>query len=138
MSYETSWLIDKRVLYLRIYGTTTIAQGRQMLDEARALCEQGTPFVYIISDATEQTATEFRLQDILEVFRESAPPIPGVGWSVYVGPGAIERFFFSVMSQLTSGKHRAFATLEEAIAFVQRQDETLPVIPMPVRQPQME
>ncbi len=131
MSYEVSWLVDRRVLYVRLYGSHSSEEIRRLAAETRELCEEGLPFVHIISDTTEQLRAEFKMQDILNMFRGAPPPIAKVGWSTYVSLNPVNRFLFSITSQLTSGKHRAFVTLEDAIAFLQQVDHTLPSIPVP-------
>ncbi len=130
MGHEISWLVDKRVVYVRTYGEMTMSEMKEISVHARKLCEEGIPFVHVISDAAEQGKVDVKLQDVLNFFR-GAEVIAKTGWSVYVGKTAMERFIFTIISQFNKNNHRTFATLAEAVAFIQSVDETLPVLPMP-------
>jgi hypothetical protein len=129
MGYEVSYLVDKRVVFINLYGKLTMDDLRKTTAESRRLCEEGIPFVHVISD-TSDLKVEMKVSDFMEMFR-GLPPIPTVGWSVGVTSNSVHRFFFSIVAQLTHNKSRNFATMEEAIAFLQKADDTLPVIPIP-------
>jgi hypothetical protein len=129
MGYEVSYLVEKRVVFIYLQGKLTMSELRVMTAESRRLCEEGIPFVHVLSD-TRELKVDFKVSDFMELFR-GLPPIPTVGWSVQITDNALQRFFFSLIAQLTHNKTRTFVTVEEGIAFLQKIDDTLPVIPMP-------
>jgi hypothetical protein len=130
MPFEVSWLVDQRVVYVRTYGEMTMSEMQESSVQSRKLCEEGIPFVYVISDATDLVKVQVKLQDVLAFFR-GAKVIDKVGWSVFVGATSVERFFFAIISQFNNNNHRTFSKLEDAVAFIQSADDGLPVIPMP-------
>ncbi len=134
MGYEVYYLVDRRVIFIDLQGKLTMDELRVMTAESRRLSEEGIPFVHVLSD-TRELKVDFKVNDFMGLFR-GLPPIPTVGWSVHVTDNALHRFFFSLIAQLTSNKTRTFATIEEAIAFIQKADDTVPPIPMPHKQKQ--
>jgi hypothetical protein len=103
---------------------------REANDIIRALTEEGIPFVHVIADAIGIEKITFNLNDLTKLFRGMEASAK-LGRSVYVSPKMVERNFANVATQVTSARHREFASLGEAIAFLQSVDDTLPT-PKPV------
>jgi hypothetical protein len=128
MPYSLSWLVDKRIIYGRMYGFVTsedlIAQSKEMEGYIR----NSEQLLYIINDATDTTGTNMGLRDLQKT---QFPDAANLGWAVYISPKKMDRFFASVIMQLLKKRSREFATLSEGIRFLQDVDESLPPIPMP-------
>jgi hypothetical protein len=128
MPYEVSWLVEKRVVYTRIYGFVTGDELQAQNRELEGYVHASEQLLYIITDATDTTGTNMGLRDLQKTqFADT----PNLGWSVYISPKKMDRFFASVITQLWKKRSREFATLEEGIRFVQSIDESLPTIPFP-------
>ena len=128
MPYSTIWLIEKRVVYTRMYGFVTGEELQAQNRELEGYIQASEQLLYIITDATDSTGTNMGLRDLQKTqFADT----PNLGWSVYVSPKKMDRFFASVITQLWKKRSREFATLEEGIRFVQSVDESLPPIPIP-------
>jgi hypothetical protein len=130
MPHEITWLVDMRVIYFHLRGVVSMEELREANDQVRAMTEQGIQFVHVIADATHIEKISFGLSDLTKLFR-GMEPSPKLGWSMYISPKMLDRFFASVTTQMTTARHREFSTLAEAIAFVQSMDETLPTLPTP-------
>jgi hypothetical protein len=91
--------------------------------------------VHLITDSTDVEKVQLGLNDLASVFRDM-PASPKLGWSIYISPKMLDRFFASVTTQLTKSRHREFNTLADAIAFLQSVDDTLPKIELPSHHPQ--
>lgn len=130
MPYTVVWLVENRVIYFRPTGSVGMDQLSQANDLIRAMTEEGVPFVHVIADATNLEKFTFNLSDLTRLFR-GMEASSKLGWSVYVSPKKVERFFANVTTQMTTARHREFATLTEAIAFLQSVDDTLPTLPIP-------
>lgn len=130
MAYDVTWLVDMRVIYFQPRGVVSMDKLREANDKIRALTEEGIPFVHVIADASKIEKINFNLNDLTKLFRGMEASTK-LGWSVYISPKMLDRFFASVTTQMTTARHREFATLAEAIAFVQSVDDTLPPLPMP-------
>ena len=128
MPYALSWLVDKRVIYTRLYGFITGDELSAQREEMQPLIQDSDQLLYIITDATDSTGTNLGLRDLQKTQFADAT---NLGWAVYISPKKMDRFFASVITQLLKKRSREFATLEEGIRFLQSIDETLPPIPMP-------
>ena len=128
MPYQLSWLVEKRVIYTRLYGLVTSAELSAQKEEMEPLIQSSDQLLYIITDGSDTTGTSMGLRDLQKTqFADAA----NLGWAVYISPKKMDRFFASVITQLLKKRSREFATLEEGIRFLQSVDETLPPIPLP-------
>ena len=123
-------MVDKRVIYTRLYGFITSEELSAQRVEMELLIQNSDQLLYIITDATDSTGTNLGLRDLQKTQFADAT---NLGWAVYISPKKMDRFFASVITQLLKKRSREFATLDEGIRFLQSVDETLPPIPMPDR-----
>jgi hypothetical protein len=135
MPYEVTWLVDKRIIYFHTSGIATIDDVKAGNKKVMVMLDEGIPFVHLITDSTDVEKVQLGLNDLASVFRDM-PASPKLGWSIYISPKMLDRFFASVTTQLTKSRHREFNTLADAIAFLQSVDDTLPKIELPSHHPQ--
>lgn len=135
MPYEVRWLVDKRIIYFHTSGIATIDDVKAGNKKVMVMLDEGIPFVHLITDSTDVEKVQLGLNDLASVFRDM-PASPKLGWSIYVSPKMLDRFFASVTTQLTKSRHREFNSLADALAFLKSVDDTLPEIELPHRQPQ--
>jgi hypothetical protein len=130
MTYQITWLLENRILYVLNTGIGTAEDVVNSTREVKTLLEQSRPFVHMIVDG-QQEANDIKLGDLLTILRTS-PASPNLGWFIYVSESKMNRFFGSMASQMTGAQTKAFATLAEALAFLQHVDQSLPDnIPLP-------
>jgi hypothetical protein len=97
-----------------VYHTASmVSQGLGEVSGMYAVNVTGTQHVIA---ACQQADT----QGMLKSLRQQR-----VGWSVFVHPGKLERFFSSIGHHWVGVRHREFATIQDAIDFI-REDATLP------------
>jgi hypothetical protein len=130
MPVEVSWLVENRVVYSRSFGILSVSQVHEAAAQSTQMMDTGTKFVHLIANATDVEKFSFSLADIARSFR-GFPTSPNMGWTLTVSSNTMHRFFASIVVQMGSSRQRVFNTLEEAIAFLQSVDETLPPIPIP-------
>ena len=135
MAYEVTWLVDKRIIYFHTSGIATIDDVKAGNKKVMLMLDEGIQFVHLITDSTDVEKVQLGLTDLASVFRDM-PSSPKLGWSIYVSPKILDRFFASVTTQMTKSRHREYNSLAEAIAFLQSVDDTLPEIVVPNHQPQ--
>ncbi|MBA3870817.1 MAG: hypothetical protein H0X30_16880 [Anaerolineae bacterium] len=128
MPYAISWLVDKRVLYTRMYGFVTGADLDIQKKEMELYIQQSEQLLHMITDATDMTGTNMGLRDLQKMQFASAA---NLGWAIYVSPNKMNRFFASVVTQLMKKRGREYATLEEGLRFLQDMDDTLPSLSLP-------
>lgn len=128
MPYKVSWLVEKRIIYTRMYGFVTSEELSAQKEEMEPLIQSSDQLLYIVTDGTDTTGTSMGLRDLQKTQFADAT---NLGWAIYISPKKMDRFFASVITQLLKKRSREFATLEEGIRFLQSVDETLPPIPLP-------
>ena len=128
MPYETSWLVEKRVVYTRMYGFVSGEELKTQNEEMVAFIEQSEQLLHTINDATDTTGTDMGLRDLQQT---QFTNVDNLGWAIYISPSKMNRFFASVITQLSKKRGRQFATLEEGLRFLQEMDETLPPLSVP-------
>ena len=128
MPYEISWSIDKRVVYSRTFGFVTGEELRNQNKEIQVYAQQTEQLVHIITDATDTTGTDMSIRDLQKTQFLS---IGNLGWALYISPSKMNRFFASIITQLSNKRGRQFATLEEGLKFLQDIDDTLPPLSIP-------
>ena len=133
MPVEVSWLVENRVIYSRCHGVLSVAEVKEASSQTTRMMNSGIKFVHQIANATDIERLSFNLTDLMKSFR-GFPASPNMGWTLTVSPNAIHRFISSIVVQMGSSRQRVFNTLEEAIAFLQSIDETLPPIPFPTKE----
>lgn len=128
MPYTVSWLVEKRVLYTRMYGYITAEELRSQKTVVEDFIAQSEHLLHMINDATDTTGTDMGLRDLQNMQYASAA---NLGWAIYVNPNKLHRFFASVVTQLSGKRGREYATLSEGLRFLQDIDDTLPPLAAP-------
>jgi hypothetical protein len=126
MPYNVQWLVEKRILLSRYEGTVTIEDARGQVREGNALLREGIPLTHSIIDMSKveklpslQLASEFMSTDLSEV-RDK------LGWTIVVTNNKFLKFASSLFVPIFKVRQRFFGSLDEALAFLQEEDNTLP------------
>jgi hypothetical protein len=122
MPTEIRWHVPQRVIYVRFFDTMTMDAIIESMNTINQYFDEGIPLVHIIMDVGDVTAYP-SLTDLARGLKYERNDKQG--WSIYVGAQGVARFVASVTSQLSGSRFRMFDTLEEALAFLAEQDETL-------------
>lgn len=126
MAFKLIWLIDGHVMYGRMSGDWTGETVREFDTAVIAMVEQAeaqAPQMHAIYDphAVRNLAA---LKDYLLL---QSSKHPNAGWTVMVGVESKEmKFVISTAIQLLKLRAHFVATLEDALAFLQKVDQTLP------------
>lgn len=131
MPISREWLIENRVSLGRIYGEITSEDVQRANAEAAAAITaiEGSDRIHSIFDLREADMSRGslnlnQLSSFMESFRN-----PKLGWMVAISSNRLANFVFSVTNGVFGTRMRIFKTPEEAIAFLQDIDSTLPPIP---------
>lgn len=126
MPYKVEWYVEKRVLLSRYEGVVTIEDARGQVAEGNRLLRQGIPLTHSIIDMTAvdklpplQVASEFMSTDLSDV-RDK------LGWTIVVTSNKFLKFASSLFVPMFKVRQRFYGTLDEALAFLQDEDTTLP------------
>ncbi|MBA3870668.1 MAG: hypothetical protein ABI970_06455 [Chloroflexota bacterium] len=126
MPYKVAWFVEKRVLLSRYEGIITIEDARGQVREGNALLREGIPLTHSIIDMSAveklpslQLASEFMSIDMSDV-RDK------LGWTIVVTNNKFLKFASSLFVPIFKVRQRFFGSLDEALAFLQEEDNTLP------------
>lgn len=124
MTYQVSWLLEKRIVYVLNTGVANAEDIVNSTQEAVTLLDSGNPPVHMIVH-TQTDRNDISLGDLLTIIRNS-PSSKNIGWAVLVSESKMSRFFGSMASQIGGAQTKTFSTMPEAIDFLKRADITLP------------
>mgnify|MGYP006921590864 CR=1 FL=1 len=122
MPLEVSWYIQDRVLLVVGYGTVVfedLVRANEMM--AEALKSNGVHLIIDRRGITQNPNNIIKLRKALSSLNH-----PRFGWLVFVDqPNQMRDFLASILTQLARTQFRRFDTLDEAMIFLMKQDETL-------------
>jgi len=128
MPYTISWLVEKRIVYIHTYGLLTGEELVAQNLEIQKFVPEHEHLLNIITDGTDTTGTNMGLRDLQKT---QFSTVDNLGWAIYISPSKMNRFFASVITQLSQKRGRQFATLDEGLKFLQDMDDTLPPLTAP-------
>ncbi|MCB9453981.1 MAG: hypothetical protein H6672_21315 [Anaerolineaceae bacterium] len=130
MPFKVDWLIKGRVIHDWLSGNVEmddIAETSKLITD---LMRQGDPpLVHLIVDILDVTRLPLginigKINQYMQHTKE-----PNLGWSLVITESMFMRFLASVVTQIAQGRFRAFTTMEDALAFLQDVDASLPPLP---------
>ncbi len=124
ISYSIDWVINKRVLYSRVWGVQTQEHIEQSDEDMKQFLEEGTPLIHLIMDARELESMPKSLGNIQSTI--SAITDPAYGWVVAIETkNPVTKFMGLMVAKLFRLRFRRVATIEDAIQFLSEMDNTL-------------
>lgn len=123
MPYQTSWLVEKRVIYAKLYGYVTEDEITAYYHSLADFAKESELLLHTLTDSTDMTGMQMSFRE-LQNMRFNG--ISNLGWAILISPSKLNRFFASVITQLSNKRGRQFATLEEGLHFLQEIDDSLP------------
>lgn len=124
MPFGVTWLVEDKLLLLQAWGLFGLNEMNQMDAKIGAMLDRSSsPLVHGIHDH-RQTSQIPSAKDLMKIKSGSHPR---VGWLVFVGlDNKLLKFFVSTTGQVLKLRVRFMDTIEEALAFLQDMDSTLP------------
>jgi SpoIIAA-like len=123
MPFKTSWADDKRIIYTKLTGTLTAQEAQEMSDTHAKFLSEGTAPVHLVVDVTGLSGVPTNLRQNTSMggyLRHSA-----LGWTVLIGGNVLVNFMVSVIGQVFKFRYSKRETLDEALAYLIAQDQTL-------------
>ena len=130
MAYELFWVVEKRVLMARFHGSINAEGIQAFIAEQHAMIAEGIPLVHHINDTTDTGKIEVNLQTMQALMKSFKMPA-GLGWHIEVNPNPVNRMVSGIALQFAKARYRVVPTVDEAIAFLQANDESLPQLVNP-------
>lgn len=127
MAYHIEWYQQNRIIFEKFFGTVTLEDVRNLTTQSSKMFAAGTPLIHVIVDLSEVESFPKTLGVIKEAIK-SRPSPDRIGWAIIFGTkNPIIRFFASVLAQVSSERLRVrlMDSLEESVAFVYEQDQSL-------------
>ncbi len=125
MTYEISWYIERRVVSAVLTGDLSLRDAEAAsLMTSEFILKGRPPLVHLIVDTTQLGKFPTNLSLINgEASHHLRNPL--IGWTVVISSSNATRFVSSVMTQVARVKFRMFATWDQSIGFLLKQDSTL-------------
>ena len=126
MAYETKWLLPGRVIYMANRGAITVEELQDESLRLIELLEEGEgPLVHLLTDVTE--LGEFPISvGVLNRASIDALRHPKMGWLLVITDNRMLKYLGSMVTGLSGVRYRAFTSVDEALAFLNEVDSTLP------------
>lgn len=125
MGYSIGWVVEKRVLYSRVWGVHSAEDIVSSDTELLRLKQEGIPLIHLIMDARDMVTMPTSLGNIqssLKTIRD-----PAFGWVVPIGTtNPVTKFMGIMIAKMFRLRFRRVETLEESIAFLKEIDATIP------------
>lgn len=126
MPFKVAWYVENRVILTRYTGVITVEDIHLQMSQTKELIHQGTPLIHSIIDLSQiekwpplNVVNEFRSTDISDLRTK-------MGWSIIVANNVILKFGTALFTPIFKLRQRVFSTVDEALAFLQQEDSTLP------------
>jgi hypothetical protein len=126
MPAETAWYQENRVIIVRVQGELTLDDMAVVDRNIVNYVRQGapsSPLVHLIVNMREMTKMPVNLAQVHRTLTHLKEP--ALGWSVMVGMSPVMRFVASTVIQMAGARFRIVPTLEEGVAFLISQDESI-------------
>ncbi len=115
MPIETSWIVENRLLEIKMIGHVTIQEYLQLNQEAIWILDELTHPLNALVDSTEMIDQP----KLREMQRAKAHTHPMAGWLVEYGlQNDLLILMSNIMGRLTGIKYRQFATRQQALEFL--------------------
>ncbi len=126
MPIEISWLVEGRIVYVKLDGKLTFEKIHAISKAIVTHLDAGQPpYVHVLIDNQDMTSHPQTLNKLREATRFLKHP--NLGWFIIFGSdNPLLRFFSSVITQLAGVRWRVLGTRTEALSFLQEVDQTLP------------
>jgi hypothetical protein len=122
---ESTWLLDKRVLYFRVYGEVTLDNIAETMQTQMRFHEEGIAPIHTLIDLRTPA---FKVPSLAQIRKVGGVPLhPSTGWMLLMGgERGVVSFAVSLIIQLSGAKtYRPVKSLEEAVDFLNHNDPTL-------------
>jgi hypothetical protein len=127
MAFDISWLIDKRVAYMRMIGNIEIEEIKQMSEAFRIYRDEGIAPVHIIVDTREMTKMPMSFDKIKDA---SAGREQTKGWTVILTKSSVTRFVATLVTATISLQYRFMESPEAALTYLSQLSPELKELPV--------
>jgi hypothetical protein len=126
MAHITTWIHDKRIIYVQLMGEFAMGDvdtfGQELITQ---YLDVGQKPVHLVVDIREMSGFPTHLARLAQ----AAAPMdkhPNMGWQIVIGkPNALFGFLANVLTKISNVNYRNVDTLEEAVAMLQKVDLSL-------------
>ncbi len=125
MPYSIDWYIESEIIYIHYSGATTVDELRESLIATKNMIDSSDRhLVHMIADVGDVTEAT-SIKDSLQVVREVGAH-DRTGWQITLREKSIVvKMGAAFGTTLFKIRARTFDTMDETVAFLKTQDETL-------------
>ncbi len=130
MSSKVGWLVEGRVIFVETENEVSIDELQDINNFIAELMEQSdAPLVHVIvyNHAAKIPLNVIQLQNVSRPVQGH----PRNGWNIFVSASnGLVDFAMNAVSQVFKTRWRQVSSFEEALAFLQSVDQSLPALPL--------
>ncbi len=125
MTYNTTWLHPKHIVYVNVYGHYTIDDVQNALADITRYSTQTEHLFFVVGDTSGITRHEQRTGDVIHIFSQYTPP-PHLARVLVIAPSPHLRLLGQLGAQVAGLNLRFMGSMDKILQAITLQDETLP------------
>lgn len=128
MPIDLSWYIPSRVIHVQVYGEAGSEQIQKMAKDLQDYMEKGEAPVHVMLDDATANPPPISIKHLKSLLDVTKQPTEKVGWVVGIGnPNPIAKVVVPTFLKIVRIKFVRRDTLEQALAFLKKQDMSLKI-----------
>lgn len=123
MAFRTSWIEEKRIIYTEMINSLNDEEAQEISDMHAKFLNEGIAPVHLVVDMSrlEIVPTNLRKNTSMASYLQH----PALGWTVLIGGNVLLNFMLSILGHVFKFRYVKRATMQEALAYLVSQDQTL-------------
>lgn len=126
--FKVNWYLQNRIILEQYFGLLSLTAISSAQVQVMQMLDEGTPPVHNIVDFWEVSEADFNIFEILSFEAlQGFTKHPQLGWVIFIGDreNKLTQLIGATTAQIYDFKARWYATLDEAIAFLDDIDDSL-------------
>lgn len=125
MSYSITWLVEKRVIHVKLENEVTIDEAERINQQLLEFFDAGAPpLVHMICDTSRMSRFPTNLgllNDVSSTYMKHRL----LGWVIVIGSNPMARFIGSIITQVFRVRFRMVPSFPAAVDFLAEVDSTV-------------
>jgi hypothetical protein len=123
MPFQSSWYVDKRVLYVELIGELTVEDLKGIVQMYYAIEETDGP-LHSITDTSKMTKFPTNPAQLAGAFKGYKGNSTS-GWSIILSNNALANFAMVFVAKFSDARYKTAHSVEDAVQFLSEIDPTL-------------
>ena len=126
MPIDISWYVSSRIIHLHVYDVADIEQIEQLASVAGNYLQDGIAPIHVLLDDSTAQPPPLSLKQLKMALPLKLSDTEKLGWVVGIGEvNIIAKMVLPMLMNMLGIKYVRVATIDEALALLQKQDKSL-------------